>query len=39
MARSEPEILPIKGECTFLFSNFLTIVLCNSSANSLFNIF
>ena len=32
-------MLSIKGECTFLFSNFLIIGLCNSSANSLFDIF
>ena len=37
-ARSSPKILSIKGYFTFLFSNFLIIGLCNSSANSLFNI-
>ena len=34
-ARSALQILSIKDECTFLFSNFLIIGLCNSSANSL----
>ena len=34
-ARSEPQILSIKGECTFLFSNVLIIWLCTCSANSL----
>ena len=38
-ARSAPQILCIKGECTFLFLNFLIIGLCNSSANTLFEIF
>ena len=38
-ARSAPQILSIKDECTFPFSNFLIIGLCNSSANSLFEIF
>ena len=38
-ARSAPRILSIKGECTFLFLKFLIIVLCNSAANSLFEIF
>ena len=38
-ARSAPQMLPIKGECTFHFLNFLIIGLCNSSANSLFEIF
>ena len=38
-ARSAPQILFIKDECTFLFLNFLIIDLCNSSANSLFDIF
>ena len=37
--RLAPKILSIKGECTFLFLNFLIIGLCNSSANSLFEIF
>ena len=37
-ARSAPQILPIKGEYTFLFLNCLIIGLCNSSANSLLNI-
>ena len=38
-ARSAPKIFSIKGECTFLFLNFVVIGLCNSSANSLFQIF
>ena len=38
-ARSATQILSIKVECTFLFLNFLIIGLCNSSANSLFEIF
>ena len=38
-ARSAPQILPIKGDCTFSFLNFQIIVLCNSSANSLLGIF
>ena len=33
-----PQILPIKGECTLVFSNFLIIGLCNSSANSLLEV-
>ena len=37
-ARSAPQILSIKGECTFLFSNFLIIGLCNSSANFLLDL-
>ena len=37
-ARSASQILPIKGECTFLLLIFLLIDLCNSSANSLLNI-
>ena len=32
-------MLSIKGECTFLQSNFLIICLCNSSANFLLEIF
>ena len=28
-----PQILSIKGDCTFLFLNFLITDLCNSSAN------
>ena len=35
-ARAAPQILSIKGECTFLFLNFLMIGLRNSSVNSLF---
>ena len=38
-ARSAPQLLSIKDECTFLFLKFLIIGLCNSSANSLFEIF
>ena len=38
-ARSAPQVLSIKGECTFLFLNSLIIGLCNSSANSLLEIF
>ena len=34
---STPNI--IKDECTFQFSNFLIVSLCNSSANSWFDIF
>ena len=34
LARSAPQILSIKVECTFLFLNFLKTGLCNSSANS-----
>ena len=33
-ARSAPQILSIKDECTFIFVIFLIIGLCNSSANS-----
>ena len=33
--RSAPQILSIKGENAFRFSNFLIIGLCNSSARSL----
>ena len=35
-ATSEPQVY--KGECTFLFLNFLIIGLCNSSPNSLLDI-
>ena len=35
-SRSAPQILSIKDDCTFLFSNVLIIGLCNSSANSSF---
>ena len=38
-ARSAPQILSMKGECTFLLLNFLIIGLCNSSANYLLEIF
>ena len=38
-ARSASEILCIRSECTFLFSNLLITSLCYSSANSLFDIF
>ena len=37
-ARSARQILPIKGERTFFFSNFLIIGLFNSLANYLFDI-
>ena len=37
-AKSGPQILSIKYECIFLFSNFLIIDLCNSSANYLLDI-
>ena len=37
-ARSAPHILSTKDECTFLFSNFLIIGLCNSSAICLLDI-
>ena len=37
-ARSAPQILSIKDECTFLFLHFLIIDLCNSSADSLLDI-
>ena len=35
-AKSAPQILSIKDDCTFLFSNFLITALCSSSASSLF---
>ena len=38
-AKSVSQISSIKGECAFLFSKFLITGLCNSSANSLFQIF
>ena len=37
-AGSVPEILSIKDNCAFLFSNFLIMGLYNSSANSLLDI-
>ena len=37
-ARSGPQILSLKDEYTFRFSNFLMIGLCNFSANSWFGI-
>ena len=37
LAQSATQILSIKGECTFYFSNFLIIGLCNSSADSMFS--
>ena len=37
--RSTPKILSIKDEYAFLFSNFSIAGLCNSTANSLFEIF
>ena len=36
LGRSEPQMLPIKGECTIRFLNFLIIRLCSSLDNSLF---
>ena len=36
LGRSEPQTLPIKGECTIRFLNFLIIRLCSSLDNSLF---
>ena len=38
-ANSAPQMLSMKGECTFLLINFLLFALCNSSANSLLEIF
>ena len=38
-ARSAPQILSIKGECTFSLSKFLIIDLCNYFATCLFEIF
>ena len=38
-ARSGPQLLSIKSECTFLLLNFRKIGLCNSSADSLLEIF
>ena len=32
---SSPQMLSLKGECTFLFLNFLITDMCNASANSL----
>ena len=37
-AKSAPQIFSIKDECPFRFSNFLIIGLCNSLANSWFDI-
>ena len=37
-ARSAPQILSIKDNCTFRFLNFLIIGWCNSSVNSLLDI-
>ena len=37
-ARYAPQILSIRGECTFLLSILLIIGLCNSSSNSLLEI-
>ena len=39
LALSAPQILPLKDEYTFRFSNFLIIVLRNSSINCWFGIF
>ena len=38
-AISSPQILSVKDEYIFLFLNFLITDLCNSSANSLFEMF
>ena len=38
-ARSTPQVLSIKDECSFRFSKFLLIGLCNYSANSWFVMF
>ena len=38
-SRSAPQILSIKDGCTFLSWKFIIIGLCNSSSNSLFEIF
>ena len=38
-ARTAPQILSVKVECTFVFLNFLIIGLRNSSANVWFEIF
>ena len=38
LARARPQILSIKGECTFYLSNFLIIGLRNYSGNSWFYI-
>ena len=38
-ARSSPQTLSIKGECTFLLLNFVVIGFCNSPSNSLLEIF
>ena len=37
-ARLVPQILSMKGKCTFIFLSFLIIGLCKSSADSLFDI-
>ena len=37
--RSATHVLSLKGECTFLLSNFLVIILHNSSGNLLLEIF
>ena len=39
LARSAPQVQSIRNDCTFLFLSFLIIGFCNSSANSLFEIF
>ena len=38
-SKSAPQILSIKGECTFSLLNFPVIVFSNSFANSLLQIF
>ena len=37
-ARSAPQILSLKGDCTYLLLNFLIIGLCDSSAGFLLEI-
>ena len=38
LARSGPQMVSMKDECTFRFSDFLIIFLCNFSATSWFEI-
>ena len=38
-ARFALQILSMKNECTFLLLDFLMIVVCNSSSNSLLEMF
>ena len=37
LAKSAPKILSTKGECTFLFSDFLINILCTSLDSYLFS--